>query len=153
MPGKMVVRYIDNSGERSIFSVYTAENTAGNIVAQKAAEDALINAIGALSIGNLDSIHRYSDYTELLASPPASQLAQRENKYMCQYHDTTTGKKFRAEFPCADLLELPSGEEELDLLAGNGATLKSAFEALVVSPDDETHTVVLDRVVYVARNL
>jgi len=138
--------------ETSSWEVPVADITAANYVAQTALYDALQAAIDNVNIGlartktvtavrTLESIANASD-----------TAAQRENKLLLRYHDNTTFKKFRVTIPCFDLTLLPSGSEFLPLDADEGAALKTAFEAVVKSPDDVSHAVTLDTAQFVGRN-
>lgn len=86
-------------------------------------------------------------------TPADSVLAQRENKWLLRYHDAVTYQKFQVSVGTADLTALPATNTEfLDLTAGDGLALKTAFEAVVVSPADAANSVVLDSVQFVGRN-
>lgn len=127
--------------------------TPANVAATATLCGNLLTALVAVTIGQVAKHTMLYDETIVSADPAASQLAQREKKWLLRYHDATTGKKFSVSYPCADLTKLPNHEEFLDLAdAGVGAALKTAFEAVVVSPDDPSHSVVLDSVQYVGRN-
>ena len=126
--------------------------TAANVAATETLVDNLTTAIEAITLGVLAKESLIFDETHLSDLPAASQLAQRENKLLLRYHSTVTGKKFRASVPCFDLTTLPNNSEFLNLNAGVGAALKTAFEAVVRSPDDDSETVVLDSAQFVGRN-
>jgi len=55
-------------------------------------------------------------------------------------------------YPVADLSQLPSGSEFIDLTADPGMTVKADFEAIVVSPDDSSHSVTLNSIQFVGRS-
>lgn len=137
--------------ETASWTVPITTITAGNIVAVETAAGNLATAVAALSLGNNWKHEVTASRMEVAKTPSASELAQRENKYLARYHDAVTGKKFRVSFPCADLTVKIANSEFVDLSAGLGATLKTAFEAVVVSPDDSSHATVLDSVQFVAR--
>jgi hypothetical protein len=90
--------------------------------------------------------------TQQAFGPSSNVLAQRENKYLARYHGTTLNQKFQVSFGTADLSLLPSHSEFLDLTTGPGEALKSAFDAVVKSPDDSSEAVSLDSVQFVGRN-
>lgn len=138
--------------ETSSWQVPITTLTPANVAATEGLAGALLAAIAGICIGSNQNTQLVYNRPILSATPAASQLAQRENKWLARYHDATTFKKFTVSWPCADLTELVSGEEFLVLTSGAGATLKSAFEAVVVSPDDSTHAVVLDSVQFVGRS-
>jgi len=137
--------------ESSSWSVPVHTLTAANYVAQSALIAALASAVAALLLGNL---HQHETVIErILVSdlPAASQLAQRENKLLLRYHDVSTLEKFRVSLPTFDLTQLPLHSEFLDLTAGNGQALKTAFEAIVLSPNG-ANAVLLDSAQFVGRN-
>lgn len=138
--------------ETSTWSVAVTTATPANVADLETAFGTLMTAIQAVSLGNNQKKEIVYARTILGATPAASTAAQRENKWLCRYHDNTTFKKFVVSLPCADLTKLVSGSEFLVLTGGAGATLKTAFEAVVVSPDDASHSVTLDSVQFVGRN-
>lgn len=138
--------------ETSSFQVAITTLTPANVAATETLAGNLLSAIQAITIGaNQNKVLTYAR-TILGASPAASTAAQRENKWLCRYHDATNYKKYVVSLPCADLTKLVSGSEFLVLTGGDGAAFKTAFEAVVVPPDDSSHTVVLDSVQFVGRN-
>ena len=80
---------------------------------------------------------------------------QQENRWLCRYHNPTTGKKWRLTIPTANLTKLPivagKRSEFVELSTGDGATFKTAFEAFVKDPDT-FGAVILDSIQYVSRN-
>lgn len=138
--------------ETSSWRVPISTLTPANVAAKETAANDLLVAITAICIGQNNK--SALTYAENLISvvPAASQLAQRENKWLARYHDAATFQKFSVSWPCADLTELVSGSEFLVLTGGAGATLKTAFEAIVVSPGNSSNAVVLDSVQFVGRN-
>lgn len=145
---------IKANGEPEIasFSVPVTTLTAANLVAQTTKINALKTAVAGVIIGNLNKSEIVLDRALGVAGPAGSVLAQRENKLLLRYHDSVTLKKFRTSVPTFDLTTLVSGSEFLDLTGGVGAALKTAFEDVVVSPDDSGHTVILDTAQFVGRN-
>lgn len=138
--------------ESTVWRVPIATLTAANYVAKAALVSALTAAVDAVIIGNVNK-----DVTTILESilslaPAATQLAQRENKWLLRYRDGATNQKFTVSIGTADLTQLPLHSEFMDLTAGNGATLKAAFEAIVVNPLVAADPVTLDSVQFVGRN-
>lgn len=126
--------------------------TAANLVAQQALLATLAAAIAGVTMGTVRHTTTLLEETVGTSNPAASTLAQRENKYLLRMHDVTTGQKFRASLPTADLSILPNNSEFLDLTAGAGQALKDALEAVVKSPFDASHAVSLDSAQFVGRN-
>jgi len=138
--------------ESSSFRLPVTNLTAANVAAQSALVADLTTAIEAVVLGVLQKTTLIFDEVVLSDIPANDQLAQREIKLLCRYHDTTTGAKFRCSIPTFDLSLLPLHSEFLDLTADEGLALKSAFEAIVKSPTDDSHAVVLDSAQFVGRN-
>lgn len=126
--------------------------TPANVAAEITKAGNLKVALAAITLGNF--IKDESTYARnLLAQGPAADpLAQRENKWLMRYHDATTYQKFQVSVGTADLTKKMANSEFIDLTAGDGLALKTAFEAVVVSPADSSHSVVLDSVQFVGRN-
>jgi|WetSurMetagenome_2_1015567.scaffolds.fasta_scaffold76916_2 hypothetical protein len=138
--------------ETSTWAVPITTLTPANVAATEGLVGTLMAAVQGVTLGlNQTKAVTYSR-TLLAQGPAASVLAQRENKWLARYHDATNFQKFNVSFPCADLSKLASGEEFLDLSAGVGLAVKDAFEAVVVSPNDSSHAVVLDTLQFVGRN-
>lgn len=145
---------VDQQGnpETSTFQVPITTLTPANVAAQVTLTGTLAAAIAGITLGNfLQSAVTYDRHV-IGVGPAASNLAQRENKWLVRYHDTTTFDKYRAEIPTADLSLLPSGSEFLDLTAGAGQTFKDAFEDIVNSGLTSGNTVVVDTVQFIGRN-
>jgi len=138
--------------ETATWSVPITTLTAANLVAQTTLIGNLSTAVNALLMGEVVKKEVVQDRVDFPDVPATSILAQRENKFLARYHGTTLGKKFRVSFPVADLTNLMDHSEFVDLTTGAGAALKTAFEALVKSPDDGSEDVVLDSVQFVGRN-
>lgn len=138
--------------ETTSFNVPVITLTPANVAATVTLMGNLASAIAAVTLGNFLKNEVQYARNLLAVGPAASNLAQRENKWLMRYHDATTYQKFQVSVGTADLSILPNNEEFLDLAdAGVGAALKTAFEAVVVSPADASHSVVLDSVQFVGR--
>ncbi len=71
--------------------------------------------------------------------PPADELANRGDKWLARAQDSTTGKIFTHELGTADFSQLPSPTSDfLDMTAGVGLALKTAFDAAYESPEGNT---------------
>lgn len=71
--------------------------------------------------------------------PPAAELANRGDKWLARAQDSTTGRIFTHELGTADYTQLPSPTSDtLDLTAGVGLALKTAFDAAYESPEGNT---------------
>lgn len=138
--------------ENASYRVPVITLTAANLVAQQALHANLAAAVAGVTMGTVRHTTTLLDETIGTLNPAASTLAQRENKFLCRYHDVTTGQKYRVSLPTADLSTLPNNSEFLDLTTGPGAALKTAFEAVVRSPGNAANAVTLDTVQFVGRN-
>lgn len=71
--------------------------------------------------------------------PPADDLANRGIKWLCRAQDSTTGRIYTHELGTADITQLPSPTSDfLDLTAGSGLALKTAWDAIYESPAGNT---------------
>jgi len=125
---------------------------AGNYAAKSALIAALVTALEGITIGNPIKSETVILRDIISAAAASDPLAQRENKFLLRYHGVTLHQKFQASIGTADLTQLMTHSEFIDLTSGAGAALKSAFEAIVQSPDDAAEAVVLDSVQFVGRN-
>jgi len=127
--------------------------TPANVASQETLMGNLATALAGIFIGRFvkqtTTFARVQNGAQIPATDP---LAQRENKYLLRYHDATTFQKFTVSYGTADLsVHLPNSEF-VDLAVDPGLAVKTAFEAVAVSPDDSTHAVVLDSIQFVGRN-
>jgi hypothetical protein len=136
-------------GEKSSFEITVVDLTAVNVAAQVGLLSTLWGTIDAMVLGNIASrkvVFAQSAPDDTVVTDPT---AQRENKWLVRYHDTS-GRKFRVELPTANLTLLDTGSEFLDLTGTEAAAFKTAFEAVAKSPDDQS-TVVVDSIQFVGR--
>lgn len=138
--------------EVTTWSVPVTTLTAANYVAKKALIDALQTAVNDVVLGVLRNTDVTIDRELVSILPSNNPLAQRENKWLARYHDSVTQLRFQVSIGTANLSLKIAHSENLDLTAGVGLALKTAFELIVVSPDDSAHSVVLDSVKFVGRN-
>lgn len=97
--------------------------------------DIILAQIAALSIGTVGPATLNTSVLHDAGSlvRPASQLAQRENRYRINYTDDVTNKKYSFSIGAADLTIVPTGSEFVDLGAGAGAAFVAAVEPLLES--------------------
>lgn len=140
--------------ETSNWGVAITTLTAANLVAKTALISALETAVTGLVIGNLTKDETVVNRITFTPGPASSPLAQRENKWLVRYHDASNSKKFRVSIPTADLTLLLPHSEFIDITtaATPGKVFVDAFEAIVVSPDDDSHTTQVDSIQFVGRN-
>lgn len=133
-------------------SVAITTLNAGNLVAQTALISDLENALEGICIGNPARSEIVLNRTVISTAPASDPFAQRETKWLIRYHGVTLGEKFQVTLGTADLDQLTGNSEFLDLTAGTGLALKTAWEAIVKSPGDGAEGTVLDSVQFVGRN-
>jgi hypothetical protein len=109
---------------------------------------ALRSATAALVRGVVANESQTVFNTILSAALPTDADAQRGNKWLVSYHDSTQFfdpplnaipndsylRKFRVMIPTANNSLLPLNKAELDITAGLGLAFKTAFEAIAKSP-------------------
>lgn len=148
--GKGVIRFHDYDGEPSSMTVPMVDLTAANFDAQVAALASLRTALEGITVDLQTGHFVGNDYVVVSGSAAraASPLAQRENKWLVRYHDSSDS--YTLTIPCADLNELdPNNRGFMDLTSVNGLAFKSAFEAVV---NKGGGAVTLDSVQFVGRN-
>lgn len=145
-------RKANGEPESANFSLPIITLTPANAAATETAVLDLETAILNITLGELAKREIVYARDALSSSPAASVQAQRELKLLLRYTDAVTGAKFRVSIPTFDLSQLPANSEFLNLAAGVGAALKTAFEAVVRSPDNDANAVVLQSAQFVGRN-
>lgn len=144
MPSMYSLTVLDNSKESSTLRVAITPVTALNFDAVNTAIDALKTAVDGVSTGALASERRISADTFITRVPPIATDAQRENKWLVEYEDTTTHRVYRNEIPCADLSLLTAGSDKIpDLAVAPWAAFVTAWEAVVRAPATGNATNVL----------
>lgn len=147
------IQITDYSQEVSSFGVNSAVLTAGNIVAQTTAAEALSTATDALTIGRITK----QTITQIIvddAGVPTNPYAQRELKWLVTYQAITSGKKFQVEIAAPDLTDntVPNSDVA-DLTSTDWAAWVTAFVGFAKSPDDVTDSVIVLGARVVGRNI
>jgi len=137
-------------GEKSTWGAWIDTLASGNFVTQTGLVSSLLSAVLAITKGGQSGMATIavSDVSTVAITDP---LAQRENKWLVRYHDNIDGTKFSLEIPTADLTLLTTGNEFADLDGTEFAAFVAAFQAVVVSPDDPSHDVLVDSIQFVGR--
>jgi len=151
--GKLVLTYRDygTTGERSTAIFEGVDFTALNFDAQVTAQNALRDAVNAITLGELTKVTRIAVESPQPGANPASPFAQRELKWLVRYRDDVTGKRATLEIPCADLAKLdPNNQDIADVTDTDIAAFIAAFEAYVLGPSG--NNAVVDQIVFVGRN-
>lgn len=142
------------NGETATVQLWVTTVIAGNYAAEQAKHAALFLALNDVTVGTSGSeIKRTTVVSDVIqaSGPNSSPLSQRENKWLLRYHDANDNK-FQAEVPCADLSILATNSEFMSTADPKWTALKTAFEAVVVSPIDQS-AVTLDSAQFVGRRL
>jgi hypothetical protein len=143
--------YRDYNREISHLRLWATTLTAGNFAAQATLAASLSLSLLGITNGRLAS-HEYAGQRFIdSALPGATVNSQRENKWLCRYHDAN-GKKFSVEVPCANLTLLDTNSDFIDVANAAWTGLVTDFQAYVVSPDDSS-AVTLDSGQFVGRKL
>jgi hypothetical protein len=142
----------NGSAESGTWQVAITTLTAANLTAQETLLAALQSAVDGITLGILAEHTTTVFRDQISAMASNNPLAQRENKWLVRYTGDTLHKKFQMSIPTADLSLLIPHSEFIDLAAGVGLAFKSAFEAIVKSPDDGAETVTVTSVQFVGRN-
>lgn len=145
MPSQLSLTYIDHGGEKSSFTGNVPTITAANIAATTTLINNLVAAIDDIILGNLNK--RIASVITLgSASLPASEEAQREEKWLIHYRDTTAelaagvtnplfGQQFVTSVGTAELTgHLGVNSDFADLAETEIADFVTSFEALARSP-------------------
>lgn len=126
--GNFLISFICHKDERSTPSFgWDAANDAALI-----ALAASLDGISLATVGEQSVVDRRLVASGSAATPPGT--ASRGKKYILKYRDNVTVKTHQIEIPGGDDSLLVTGSDLLDLAAGPGLAVKTAFEAAVVSP-------------------
>jgi hypothetical protein len=154
MPSKFILKMNDYDPERSNVNGQGLTLTAANFDAQHTAAAAFVAGVGGISLG-MNISWELTEVNSLQGNPqePATTpLAQRENKWLVGYHETTGGERHSMEVPCADLTLLdPNNRGYADLADAAVIAFVTAFEAFIKS--DAGLGVAVDWIKFVGRNL
>lgn len=155
MATDVVVSVRDYDAEQSKYTLHGITLTAANFDAQVAAAINLIGEIDNVILGSKTQREIRAGIVRYAPGAVADKDAQRESKWLFRYYDATTYEWYTMEVPTADLSLLDDaakGTMSKDAVINpNWATLKTAFEAYMRSPNG--NAVVLEEVLHVARNI
>jgi len=142
--------HTDYDGERSNHGFNVTPLTAANFDAQNTLMNLYLAALVEMVLGNryksgqgnwvLNNIENASD-----------QAAQRELKWLIQYHDGTTLKSYSVELPTAKTAVLDPNDRAHAHIGDAGVVdaFVSAFEAYALTPDG--HAPIVDEITLVGR--
>lgn len=145
--------YQDYDNEPGVVKVGVPVFDAANYTAQSGEITTLWSAVDAITLGKYlksEQGNRYIDPNPVPATDPA---AQRELKWLVQYHDSTTGRKYSVELPTADPAMIDPNDRAHAAIgdAGPVDAFITAFQAVVISRDG--NAVVVDEITLVGRRV
>jgi hypothetical protein len=157
MPHYGTFTLLDETGEKSAMKFYTGAITATSIGGFLTEFGDLRTATAAITRGTMNKERIVMDDTLLDAALPGDNLAQRENKLLVVYRDTTTNKLFTLTVPTIDLTQvefMPGAGDNVSLSAPQAIVdWITAFETIGRSPDDDTHNVQVMQMRAIGRNV
>ena len=150
--GRMNIRYEDYDGEVSTVRVGVEELTALNFDAQVALGVTFMDTIAGITLGLKTGFQHMND-TKTVLGPSSDVDAQRERKWLVQWHDGITFKRYTTEIPCADLAQLDPNDRGNANIGDAGVVdaFVAAWEAYVITPDG--NTAIVDEISHVGRNV
>lgn len=145
----------DFGRETSTVKIFNGAITGASIAGFLTAFGGIRAAIEGITLGIVSKEQWVGDDTVLSAAVPASQVAQRESKWLVRYHNVVTNKPHHLEIPTADLIgvALIPGSDFADLTAAPMSTFVTAFNAFARSEENDADAVVIDSVQFVGRNI
>lgn len=138
MAGRLTIELMDADRQRVQTSFDGVDFTAGNYTAQVALQDALYTAIIAITLGTVASTLSGGNYNRSGNAAPTNPQAQTSIQWRFVYKDAISNQVFTTRVGTADLALAESLSNSdgtlytgLNLAAGAGLALKTAFDGLV----------------------
>jgi len=133
--GKYSRTLLDFDSEKTVFEVSAPVLTAANFDAQATLRAALGTAIANITLGTLNQAV-FGNVDFQTNTPPASEIAQRESRWLIRYVDDVTQTLYHVTLGTADLVDHMSASAKgfADLADADVAAFVTAFEAYVLSP-------------------
>lgn len=150
--GRLSVKMRDYGGEEGTFGVRATILDAANFDAQATLRNAFIDAVEDISLGLLGG-YNYGNHVLTTLSNPAAEEAQRELKWLVQYHDNSTLQSYWFEVPCADPAQLDPNDRAHANIGDAGVVdaFVAAAEAYILSPTGGSITI--DEITLEGRNV
>lgn len=143
----------DYDNEIGVVRVAVALLTAANFDAQATLRGNFATALNNMTAA--DTVSSYSHGNDSVANitPASDPAAQRELKWLVQWHETGQVKPYRMTIPCADTSLLdPNDRSHAEIGdAGTVDAFVTAFEAFVVGPNGSA--AIVDEITLVGRNV
>lgn len=132
--------FLDYSGERSTMRFTNDEITAVSLPGFLTQFGDVRDALAAITLGTIAKESAYVFDTVLSNELPADPHAQREEKLLVSYRDTTSQKLYSLEIPTIDrtALTIQQGDPTEKVALDDGgvmAAFVTAFEAIASPPD------------------
>lgn len=151
--GHLSVEWKDYSNESSTLTLQIPEVTAANMVARQGEVDAFVNAVEAITYGEMMKFI-FGNKKQFSITKSELPASRREQKLLVSWADETAMKTGSFEIPCVNYSVLTfnpdSDTVKLDD-AGVAAALVTAIEALIQSQYGNDVTVT--KITAVGRNL
>lgn len=148
--GKYALSLLDYDSEVTTTSVNVPVLSAANYDAQATLRGNFRSALIAMTEGQ---VHRgeWGNVSLDSIDPATAQTAQREKKWLVDYHDTTSLKRYSFEIGCADLTLLDENDRAHAEIGDAGIVdaFVTAAEAYVLSPTGGA--IVIDEITFVGR--
>lgn len=149
--GFVTLTIADYDTEVSLVAVACTALSAANWTAQSIARGLFISGVQGISKG-LRVQQQYGNRNLENIGAAELPVAQRELKWLVQYHDTVTLARYTITVPCADVALLDPDNRPYALLSGGAMSFfVSQFNGFVLSPTG--HAVVIDSIKLVGRAL
>lgn len=148
--GKAAFTQADYDGEITTTSVSVPVITAANFDAQATLRNALMAAIQGITLGEYQRTE-FGNVVLSSISKASDTGAQREKKWLVDYHDTTSLKRYSFEIGCADDAQLDA-QDRAHAEIGDGDVVDAfvtAAEAYILSPTGGA--IVIDEITFVGR--
>jgi hypothetical protein len=147
----------DKTGETTHTTIYNDAVTAVSIAGFLAALTTLRSTIDAITLGAQTRNTWVGDADVVPVDVSTlSNLAQRENKLLITYEDTTTHEQYTLSIGTLDLTKVtfvPGAKDAVLLTApAEMVAFIAAFEAIASPPEDGTHNVKVLKARFVGRN-
>lgn len=147
----------DKTGETTHTTIYNDAVTSASIAGYLAQLTTLRAAVDAMTLG-AQTRNTWVGDADIVPVDTSTlpNTAQRENKILFTYEDTTTHEQFTISFGTLDLTKVvftPGAKDAVSITApAEMAALVAAFEAVASPPTDGSHNVKILKARFVGRN-
>jgi hypothetical protein len=143
---------LDFSESKAGFTVYTGAITPVSLPGFLTQLGNLRGALDAITLGTIRRERWVGDETLLSSVPPSNSGAVNKLKWLVDYEDVVHGFQFSLTIPTPDLSKLVNYNQDwIDFSDTDVQAFVTAFEAIAVSPLDDTIGVVVDHIQLIGR--